>query len=152
MANYCFKNTKTLTQTQYLFIFDVDYKKAFSEIEYHFLPNNCVVCRINTIPGVTSPVHCIDLGQVAPESASRPHLYPAHRVQTSCDLPKHRKKHQQWHLRPTHLLLQFIGGCKKQANVLRRWITAKVKLLHNMWGVFIHVCKCWREFTEIINF
>lgn len=55
--------------------------------------NNDVVCRITTLPGVAPPVHCIDLGQVAPESASRPHLYPAHGVQTSCDLAKHRKKH-----------------------------------------------------------
>lgn len=54
------------------------------------------------LPRVAAPVHCIDLGQVAPESASRPHLYPAHWVQTSCDLPKHRKKCQRWHYK--HIL------------------------------------------------
>lgn len=67
--------------------------------EFHILAavNDSVVCITSTLPGVTPPVHCIDLGQVAPESASRPHLYPAHRVQTSCDLPKHRKKCQRLH-------------------------------------------------------
>lgn len=51
-----------------------------------------VVYRTTIVPRVAPPVHCIDLGQVASECASCPHLYPAHRVQTSCDLPKHRKE------------------------------------------------------------
>lgn len=46
---------------------------------FHILVEvNTVVCVISTLPGIAPPVHCIDLGQVAPESASRPHLYPAH--------------------------------------------------------------------------
>lgn len=58
---------------------------------------NILVWRPTIVPGVAPPVHCIDLGQVASEGAPRPHLYPAHRVQTSCDLPKHRKEREQAH-------------------------------------------------------
>lgn len=49
------------------------------------------VSMMTALPGITPPVHCIDLGQVAPESAACPHLYSAHRVQTSSDLGRKGK-------------------------------------------------------------
>lgn len=46
------------------------------------LAGSCPVCS----PGVCSPVHGVDFGQVAPQCTPRPHLDPAHRVKASGDL------------------------------------------------------------------
>lgn len=52
-----------------------------------FIQINSVECGTKVFwPWVWAPVHGVDLSQVTTEGASRPHLNPTHRIQTSSHL------------------------------------------------------------------